>query len=329
LLVVWALGTWETAGQTLRLPTANQAIFERGGMERYFVPTPGKGWDSGTFGAVRSEGWQMHEGIDIKCVQRNRRGQPLDPIMAVAPGTVVYLNPKPSLSNYGIYVLLRHQMDGLEVYSLYAHLSEIRRGLRVGQAVRAGETIGIMGCTSNTRERISLDRAHLHFELDLFLNDRFSRWYQAQYPKERNDHGQWNGQNLVGLDPRLVFLVHHRQGKNFNLLNFTRNQTELCRVAVRQTDFPWLRRYAALVQRNPTAEKEGVAGYEIKLNFNGLPFQLTPRAASELTSQARFQLLSVNGAEQEKNPARRLVHRNGGHWELGTPGLRWLELLTY
>ena len=37
-----------------------------------------------------------------------------------------------------------------------------------------------------------------------------------------------------------------------------------------------------LVLPNPVAEKEGVAGYEIALNYNGVAFALMPRAASEI-----------------------------------------------
>ena len=80
---------------------------------------------------------------------------------------------------------------------------------------------------------------------------------------------------------------------------------------------------------NPRAEKEGVAGYEIALNFNALPFELIPRAASELKSKLTFQLLSVNDAEEKKNPGRRLVTQKSGHWELTSHGLNALELLTY
>ena len=93
--------------------------------------------------------------------------------------------------------------------------------------------------------------------------------------------------------------------------------------------FPWLKRYAALVRPNPRAEKEGVAGYEIALNFNGVAFELIPRAASEIKGKARFQLLSVNEAEYHKNPARRLVAKKGNHWELTSHGLNLLEMLTY
>src|SRR5262245_11497348 len=74
--------------QPFLLPTANRAIFEPGGEERYFVGTVGKPWTSGTFGCVRTEGWQLHEGLDIRCLQRDKHGEPIDPVMASADGTV-------------------------------------------------------------------------------------------------------------------------------------------------------------------------------------------------------------------------------------------------
>jgi len=204
--------------QPFQLPTANQALFDKGGEERFFVGTVGKPWTTGTFGCVRSGGWQMHEGLDIRCLQRDRHGEPTDPVLATADGTVAYIGTRPSLSNYGNYLVL---------------------------------------------------------------------------------------------------------------LGFLRNQKVLCRVLVRKADFPWLKRYAALVRPNPRAEKEGVAGYEIALNFNGVAFELIPRAASEIKGKARFQLISVHEAECRKNPARRLVAKRGAHWELTSHGLNLLELLTY
>ena len=315
--------------QPFRLPTANHALFERGGGEKFFVGTVGKPWTSGTFGCVRTEGWQMHEGLDIRSVQRDRRGEPTDPVMAAAEGTIAYINAKPSLSNYGIYIVLRHLVDGLEVYSTYAHLASIRSGLAIGHGVRAGEAIGILGRTTNTRETISKDRAHVHFELNLLINDRFPDWYKKHFPTQRNDHGIWNGQNLLALDPRLILLAQREQGTRFGLLNFLRSQNELCRVLVRDTDFPWVKRYDALIRRNPTAEQSGVAGYELALNFNGVPFELIPRAANEITGRDRFRLLSVNEAEYRRNPCRQLVRQRSGRWELASRGISLLELLTY
>src|SRR5580658_3991303 len=113
-LWLWLLAARAVSAQPFLLPTANQAIFEPGGQERYFVPTPGKTWLSGTFGCVRSDGWQMHEGLDIKCLQRDRAGEPSDPVMAAAAGVVAYINDKPPLSNYGRYIVVMHKINGME-----------------------------------------------------------------------------------------------------------------------------------------------------------------------------------------------------------------------
>jgi murein DD-endopeptidase MepM/ murein hydrolase activator NlpD len=315
-------------GQMFQFPTANHALLEPGGEDRFFVGTTGKPWTTGTFGCVRSDGQQLHEGLDIRCLQRDKRGEPADPVMAAADGTVAYINNRPSLSNYGNYIVLQHQIEGMEIFTLYAHLQTIRAGLRPGLAVKAGDTIAIMGRTANTREVITKDRAHVHFEIDLFVNERFSEWYKKTFPGERNDHGIWNGENLDGIDPRLIFLEEHQEGTNFSLARFISSETELCRVFVRSTSFPWLTRYRPLVLRNPVAEKEGVAGYEIAFDFNGVAIRLIPRAASEIKNRGRFVLLSVNEPEEKKNPARHYVVKRGGRWELTSHGMNLLELLT-
>lgn len=325
-----ALLSCGATGQSLRLPTVNAAIYEPGGEERYYAGTVGKTWVSGTFGCVRSNGQQLHEGIDIRCIQKDRRGEPVDSVLATAAGEVAYMNLKQGLSNYGRYLVLRHRIDGLEVYSLYAHLKEFRAGLAVGQSVQAGESVATMGRTANTQQGIAKDRAHLHFELNLIINDRFASWFKGANPGQRNDHGLWNGQNLIGLDPRLILLAEKEQGSGFNLLQFTRNQTELCRVYVRSTRFPWLRRYPALIRRNQVAEREGIVGYEIALNYSGLPYELIPRSLSEIKSSgSKYQLLNVNASEVLKNSARHLVARQGNQWILTTHGRKLLDLLTY
>ncbi len=323
------LAALQLRAENFLLPTANRALFEKGGEESFFVGTTGKPWTSGTFGCVRTEGRQMHEGLDIRCLHRDKRGEPTDPVMATADGTVAYINRTPPLSNYGNYILLRHRIDALEIYSLYAHLGKIRDGLKSGAPIKAGEVIATMGRTTNTKEGISKERAHVHFELDLLVNDRFASWYRKNFPGQRNDHGDWNGQNLIAIDPLPILREQQRLGKNFNLVSAVRNQAVLCRVFVRSTNFPWLRRYPQFIRANPKAEKEGVAGYEIALNFNGLPFELIPRAASEIKSKSKFQLLSVNEIEEQKYPCRKLVTKRSGRWELTNRGLQLIELLVY
>lgn len=310
-------------------PTANTNLFVVGNESKFFASTtPDKPWMSGSFGCVRNDGQRIHEGLDIRHLQTDKRGEPTDPVMATADGVVVYINRRPALSNYGNYIVIRHVVDGMEIYSLYGHLSAVRSGLKTGDAVKSGEVIATMGRTSNA-ETIEKWRAHVHFELDLLVNDNFAAWFKKASPGERNDHGEWNGQNLDGLDPRRVLLAEKFKGANFNLVNFVHSQTELCRVLVRATNFPFLKRYPMLVVRNPVAEKQGVAGYEITLNYNGVPFVLMPRAESEIKSKARIQLLSVNDAEEKANPCRHLVVKRGSHWQLTNIGQRWLELLIY
>ncbi len=317
------------AAQPFELPTSNRAIYENGGDERFFVGTVGKTWKSGTFGCVRSEGWQIHEGLDIRCVQRDRRGEPVDPVMATADGLVVYVNAKPSLSNYGNYIVIRHSIEGMEVYSLYAHLREIRAGLSSGQQVKRGEQIGVMGRTANTREGISKDRAHVHFELNFLVNDRYAAWHNKFLVGERNDHGCWNGQNLNAIDTRLVLLEQRRLGAGFSLVKFIRSETELCRVFIRAPDFQWLHRYAPLVTANPLAAKKGVAGYEVALDFNGVPIEMIPRAAEEVRKPGKVVLLSVNELEQRRNPGRRLVIKKGTRWELTSHGQNLASLIAF
>src|ERR1041384_8615568 len=133
------------SAQVFQLPTDNHALFEPGKEENFFVGTVGKPWTSGQFGCVRSDGWQMHEGLDIRCLKRDRRGEPIDPVMASCDGTVVYFNKRVGASNYGKYVVLRHVVEGMEVFTLYAHLSDSAPGLAPGKTVKAGEVIATMG----------------------------------------------------------------------------------------------------------------------------------------------------------------------------------------
>jgi peptidoglycan LD-endopeptidase LytH len=322
-------GATAAHAQPFQLPTANRALFEADGGDRFFVGTVGRDWRSGMFGCVRSDGWQMHEGIDIKCLQRDKAGEPIDPVGAAAGGVVAYLNDKPGLSNYGNYLVLRHRIESLDVCTLYAHLREIRPGLRVGQSVRAGEIIGTLGRTANTSQGISKERAHLHFEITFQLNERFSGWHAKHLPGQRNDHGDWNGRNLAAIDPVPLFYAQRLQGSQFSFLEYMRERTELCRVLVRATDFPWQRRNRPLVKRNTRADREGFAGYEIALDYNGVPFQLIPRAASEIPGQDRIQLLSVNEKEYQAHPCGKLVVKRGQRWELTAKGTQLIELIVH
>lgn len=314
-----------------QLPTANQTLFEPGGEPQFFTPTPVRDWESGTFGCVRADqyGMRLHEGIDIRSISSDRRGEPTDPVVASADGVVGYINRSAGLSNYGIYVVLVHNLGGLQVYTLYAHLREVVSSLQIGQTVRLGDRIGTLGRTANTREVISRERAHLHFEVGLFLNDRFAEWHRKTYPKGSNDHGNYNGINLLGLDPLPIFFGYHQEGNRFDLRSHILHQPELCRVVLRTTQLNWVERYPELVLPNPVAEQEGIVAYECILNYTGIPVRVVPRAESELTSARNIFLVAVNDEEFKVRACGRIVTRRGSSWALTASGQRLMEQLMF
>lgn len=315
--------------QPFQLPTANRAVLDAGHEEAFFQATAGKTWTAGQFGCVRSSGYQFHEGVDIRCLERDRRGEPTDPVLASAEGSVAYVNTKAALSNFGNYVVLRHQIEGLQIYTLYAHLSAIAPGIRIGTAVKAGQRIATMGRTANTRQPITKDRAHLHFEIDLVINERYAVWHKARLKETRNDHGNFNGRNLLGLNSAEIFREQARLGKAFSLVRYLQERPELCRITVRDTRFPWLKRYAALVKRSRVAEREGIAGYELSLTFNGVPVRIIPRAASELKGTGKVNLISVDPEVWQANPCGKFVFKRGQVWTLLPRGEELVDLLIY
>ena len=327
-LTVLLLATSALRADPFILPTSNSTLFEPGGEEGYFVGTVDKPWSSGTFGCVRSNGWQLHEGIDIACVDRDSKGEPIDPVFATADGVVAYVNDHAGLSNYGRYVILAHEIDGLNVLSLYAHLSEIGDETVKGARVTQGQPIAIMGRTSNTRQRISRERAHLHFEINLMINEHFEEWFSKYMIGARNDHGKWNGLNLVGVDPTALFVAQRERGDSFRFVDFVRNQREFCRVRVPLADFSWLRNYPTLIRRNDAALQEGIVAYELILSFNGMPIQAVPRGRSEIEGVNQIKLLSVENELYSDNRCCKLVEKTGS-WKLTSRGMRWIEKLTY
>ncbi len=180
-------------------PTPNDG-FSRGlPPEEVLQPTAGGKPLSGAFGDVRSGGYKFHEGIDIRPVKRSRKGEPLDEIFCMANGRVAMINRIAGNSGYGRYVVVTHQSADIEIYTLYAHLSEISPDISIGSRVSAGTVLGKMGRSASYR--IARAQAHLHFEIGLRLSDGFDRWYSAQKYTQPNRFGNWNGLNLVGFDP--------------------------------------------------------------------------------------------------------------------------------
>lgn len=229
---------------------------------------------SGLFGCVRDDQHRFHEGIDIKCAERDKKNIPLDLVGAAMDGRVAYINSKPGNSSYGDYVVLDHTDADVSVYTLYAHLASIEPGLKVGQTVTAGATLGKLGHSGT--ENVPLERSHLHFEIGLRMTDKFQPWYDGKKFGSPNEHGVYNGYNLIGTDP-MVFLDLVRAKKFKSFADFFRSLPVAftLRVATSQTpDFA--KRYPALVTKPLPLL---VAGWDIAFTWYGLPTQLTPLPA--------------------------------------------------
>ena len=319
----------------LCLPTANLALLHPGHDAEYFQATIEGTTASGMFGCVRRSGNRFHEGIDIKCLTRDQRGEPTDSVHAVADGEVAFVNDKPGLSNYGRYILVRHRWDGVEVYTLYAHLRSITAGVVAGQPVKKGQAIGGLGRSTNSREGISQDRAHLHFEVAFMLNTGFRNWYAKRDPKAP-PFGNFNGQNFFGIDPAAL-LRAYAGNTALNFADYIQRQSVAFTVLVGARGCSWIQRHPE--QLRPSANRDAApVAYELGVTAWGLPVTISPRSAGELTDPQRRQLQrglpvlrSVNETELQRADCRGLLKpgpRAGG-WEFSAKGGEWAELLMY
>jgi len=276
----------------LAWPTPNRAFFEGRGIEAFIQPTASGAVESGLFGGTRNGGTRFHEGIDLKALARDKNGEPVDPIFAVLPGVVRYINLVPGNSEYGRYVVIEHTGVAPAVYSLYAHLSAVQPGLRAGDAVARGQRIATMGRSSSTIA-IPQARAHVHFEMGVRLTDNFQAWYDARYNSKKfggkNMHGLFNGLNLMGFDA-LDFFRKWRSGAaaGASFQAFFQQMQQAVRVRVTTRVAPdFVRRYPSLLTKPVPSGGAGsglggvLGGWEISCNPTGLPFAWTPLSTME------------------------------------------------
>jgi len=295
----------------------------------FYQPTAGGAVESGMFGCVRNNEHRLHKGIDIKCLQRDRRGEPLDPIHAVADGMVVFINTKPGLSNYGRYIVLEHRWDGVAVHTLYAHLSASATGLAVGQSVRKAQIIGTMGHSANTREGIAAERAHLHFEIDLLLNPNFYAWY-PQHDPAAPPFGNFNGKNLFGLNPAAVFREFAGNPK-LNFANYVTRQQIGFTVLVSARSFPWLRMHPEQIC-SPAQVAATPVAYEIAVTPFGVPVAVWARTTADVAPEQlrRLPVLNrVDEAEMVGASCHHLLEHSRAGWQFSNAGREWVELFMF
>ena len=154
------------SGQMLFIPEAQKTFIAQKPAPRYNTSTYRRpGSSTSTVGQIKSLNYRMrrptlgtltqgyhskHYGIDIA----NKLNTP---IYAAAPGKVKLVRNGGWNYGYGTYVIIDHG-DGVE--TLYAH-NNVNK-VEVGQTVKAGQLISLMGNTGNVFGPTGI---HLHFEL--------------------------------------------------------------------------------------------------------------------------------------------------------------------
>lgn len=311
----------------LQLPTENHHLFsgqpEKFYMyvDRYFEGTHTQPWEAGSYGYVRTSvriGEQIlqtkfHEGIDIAPIKRDKAGNPLDLVSAIAEGKIVYASAIAGRSNYGKYVVIEHNWENTPVLSLYAHLAEIT--CKVGDPIPKGGIVGRMGYTG---EGISRVRAHLHLEIALMLSGRYQDWE----PKMLNYHGLYNGMNLAGLDVA-AFLLAHKAKPDLTLSQFLANYPPYYKVTIPNqgpvelaTRYPWL-------VKTPT--NVNTASWEIAFSETGMPLSI--RASERTVSQAIVTTVKPSQVPH-RYKTRGLISGEGTQASLARDGTNLLNLLA-
>jgi murein DD-endopeptidase MepM/ murein hydrolase activator NlpD len=82
------------------------------------------------------------------------------PIYAIADGVVIQAL-EDTASGYGNHVMIQHMINGQPVESLYAHMLSDSRAVNVGDVVKVGDFLGLVGNTGTSFG------AHLHLEIHL------------------------------------------------------------------------------------------------------------------------------------------------------------------
>jgi len=304
-------------------PTPNTAFREGLDIEHYLQPTQSGDPRSGGFGCVRNNGARFHEGVDLKAIRRDSRGEAADPIYAVMDGKVAHVNRESGKSSYGRYLVLVHSGQKPALYSLYAHLWIIEPRLEKGSVVKAGETLGIMGRSATYA--IPKERAHLHFEIGLQLSESFQKWYELKKFEDPNEHGNLSGMNLIGLDP-LAFFSYFQDKDRVQASDYIKSLPTAFTLRVNTKKTPgFINRYPSLL--DGALDQKSLAGWDIDFTGFGFPVRWTPLSKDDLLEpwrENRVILLDSKSGINDRFSCRDTIFANGS---MGANLRQILELL--
>jgi murein DD-endopeptidase MepM/ murein hydrolase activator NlpD len=290
-------------------PVPNRAYFEGASVEAFVQPTESGLIESGLYGSTRSGGRQFHEGLDLFPIKRDARGEAADDVFAALAGVVRHVSPRAGASSYGRYVVLEHPEQTPAVYTLYAHLADIDPAMRPGMEVVAGARLGLMGRSAGGYT-IPKNRAHLHFEIGVRMTEGFQTWYDGRKFGSKNEHGLYNGMNLMGLNP-LDFFARQKAGGLRSLDEIFRETSAAVTLRIAHTGEPdFTARYSSLVTRATGLR----GGWEIDFSATGVPVRWREISPGEFVGWKpnEVRVLSVNEILLGANRGRDLVRNVKG-----------------
>lgn len=305
-------------------PLENNLFWKHAPIERYIQPTSSGKIESGLFGCVRSGGNQFHEAIDLRAQSKDKKGEATDTVLCVLPGKVAYINSVAGNSSYGRYVVVVHDVEP-GIFTLYAHLASVSEQIKVGQRVRGGSVLGVVGRSAGGYH-IPKTRAHLHFEMGLRLSDRFGAWYQGQKYSSNNKHGVWNGMNLQGFNPLPLF-EEVRDGTYVGMADYIKSRPTAFVLEIVTRSIPdFVDRYPALL--TGPIPWSGVEGWRIAFTAYGLPKSWTPLKDTIGNKQGAVTLLRFDPELLDETPCKKtVVAGKNGSYHLGRDIRRTLALL--
>ena len=318
-------------GALIDFPTRNRALLDGRPEDFYmYVQRDFEGvitypWEGGQYGFVR--GPQMtpqgvvfrtlHEGVDIKPLLRDPAGNPLDDVLAAAPGRVAHVSREAGASNYGRYIVVVHQIEGCPIYTLYSHLAST--AVEPGQTVRQGDILGRMGYSGAGIDR---QRAHVHFEIGVILSENFDAWYAAHSAGDPNKHGIYNGMNLSGTDPAPILLASAKD-PGFQLTRHLAALEPVFKLTIPNSpDLSLLRNYPWLV---PGGEMANPPAWTISFTGTGFPVRAVASRSPVTAPEVAWVRDSTTATI---HATRGLVGGPAGQPRLTESGKRFVELLV-
>ncbi len=113
----------------------------------------------------------IHLGLDL-WIEANT------PVFSPLDGKIHSFKNNTNYGDYGPTIILQHQIDAFEFYSLYGHLSlESIENLKIGTYVKQGQQIALLGSAEVNGDY----PPHLHFQIIKDIQD-----YEGDYPGVSN-----------------------------------------------------------------------------------------------------------------------------------------------